>query len=262
MNLREVLERLARGGITVDEAVSRLSVSGIAALDEFARLDVDRHERKGVPEVIYAPGKTVEQLLRICASLLEHSGRAILSGADEEQRRAVEQAFSNKVAVSVAESTCLVLREPGYEPQPTGGRVGILSAGTSDIPVAEQARITAEEMGCEVIRAYDVGVAGVHRLLEPLKRMVSAGVAVVVVAAGMEGALPSVVAGLVSTPVIGLPTSTGYGFGGDGVAALMAMLQSCCPGLVAVNIDNGIGAGATAALIANNAVAENPRDSA
>ncbi|RJQ45733.1 MAG: nickel pincer cofactor biosynthesis protein LarB [Gaiellales bacterium] len=255
--MREVLEQLSRGEITVDEAASQLAVSGIAALDDFARLDIGRHGRKGIPEVVYAPGKSVEQLLGICGSLLEHSGRAILSGIDNGQLHAVDQAFGDKVAVAVEEAGCLVLREPGHDPGPTGGRIGILSAGTADIRVAEQARVIAEEMGCEVIKAYDVGVAGVHRLLEPLRQMVEARAGALVVAAGMEGALPSVVAGLVPVPVIGLPTSTGYGFGGDGVAALMSMLQSCCPGLVAVNIDNGVGAGATAALIANNAATVN-----
>lgn len=254
MSLVEVLRQLAGGEISVDEAASRLSLSGIAALDEFARLDIGRHGRKGIPEVVYAPGKTVDQLLKICTSMLEHSGKAILSGVSEKQREAVNQSFSAVIAEDGKESACMVLREVGHEPHPTGGKIGILSAGTADIPVAEQARIVAEEMGCEVIKAYDVGVAGVHRLLEPLQRIVEAGAAVVIVVAGMEGALPSVVAGLVPVPVIGLPTSTGYGIGGGGVAALMSMLQSCCPGLVAVNIDNGVGAGATAALIANNAV--------
>ncbi|MHB0915683.1 MAG: nickel pincer cofactor biosynthesis protein LarB [Thermoleophilia bacterium] len=257
MNLVEVLQQLADGEISVEEAASRLSLSGIAALDEFARLDIGRHGRKGVPEVVYAPGKTVEQLLKICSSMLEHSGRVILSGVTGEQRQAVRASFSEKIAEDGDQSACMVLREAGREPRLTGGKIGILSAGTADIPVAEQARIVAEEMGCEVIKAYDVGVAGVHRLLEPLRQTIEAGAAAVIVAAGMEGALPSVVAGLVPVPVIGLPTSTGYGIGGGGVAALMSMLQSCCPGLVAVNIDNGIGAGATAALIANNAV---PKD--
>jgi hypothetical protein len=259
MNLMAILEQLARGEISVDEAASHLSLSGIAALDDFARLDVGRHGRKGVPEVIYAPGKSVDQLLKICASMLEHAGRAILSGVDDEQRLAVEGAFSDKIAVAIPDADCIVLREPGNEPPTTGGVIGILSAGTADIPVAEQARIVAEEMGCRVIKAYDVGVAGVHRLLEPLQEMIAVEVSAVIVAAGMEGALPSVVAGLVPVPVIGLPTSTGYGFGGDGVAALMSMLQSCSPGLVTVNIDNGVGAGATAALIANNTTRNKPR---
>jgi hypothetical protein len=129
--------------------------------------------------------------------------------------------------------------------------VGLISAGTSDVPVAEEARLMAEAMGCVVTPIYDVGVAGLHRLLQPLRALLAEGVDAVVVAAGMDGALPSVVSGLVDVPVIGLPTSIGYGLGGKGVAALLSMLQTCAPGLTVVNIDNGIGAGATAALIAN-----------
>ncbi len=133
----------------------------------------------------------------------------------------------------------------------TGGLVGVISAGTSDIPVAEEAALIAEEIGCHVTRIYDVGVAGLHRLMEPLRNLLSNGVDVIIVAAGMDGALPSVVAGLVPVPVIGLPTSIGYGMGGKGVAALLSMLQTCVPGLSVVNIDNGVGAGSTAAIIAN-----------
>jgi NCAIR mutase (PurE)-related protein len=133
----------------------------------------------------------------------------------------------------------------------TGGLVAVISAGTSDIPVAEEAALVAEEMGCHVTCIYDVGVAGLHRLMKPLRDLLSNGVDVIIVAAGMDGALPSVVAGLVPVPVIGLPTSIGYGMGGKGVAALLSMLQTCVPGLSVVNIDNGVGAGSTAAIIAN-----------
>jgi hypothetical protein len=139
---------------------------------------------------------------------------------------------------------------PRYVPPEPGGCVGLLTAGTSDIPVAEEAALIITHMGCRVERGYDTGVAGMHRLLEPLTRMIESGADVLVVVAGMEGALPSVVAGLVDVPVIGVPTSTGYGLGGDGTAALYSILQSCSPGLVAVNIDNGVGAGAAAALVA------------
>jgi hypothetical protein len=127
----------------------------------------------------------------------------------------------------------------------------VLAAGTSDIPAAEEAKVTAEVMGCQVLAYYDVGIAGIHRLMEPLRETLVQDVSAIVVVAGMEGALPSVVRGLVPVPVIGVPTSTGYGYGGKGEAALMTMLQSCAPGLTVVNIDNGFGAGATAALIAN-----------
>ena len=253
MSLHEILEQLAAGNLTVEEAQSMLSIAGIAALDGFAQIDTGRHARKGVPEVVFAPGKTPQQLVEICKTMIEHTGRAIASGLDEERWAALESSFGPRMAVANRGAKMAVIREPGREPLPTGGRLGILTAGTSDVPAAEQARVIAEEMGCEVITAYDVGIAGVHRLMEPLARMIESRVAAVIVAAGMEGALPSVVAGLVAVPVIGLPTPTGYGLGGGGVTALLSMLQSCCPGLVVVNIDNGIGAGATGALIANGA---------
>lgn len=252
-SLPDILKLVAEGKLAVEEARDRLSLAGIATVADFARLDIGRHHRKGVPEVIFAPGKTPEQLTEICAEMVDKTGRAIAGGLEPDQWRALEKKFGGMIKVAVTEAKTMVLRRPGHDPEPTGGTVGILSAGTADMPAAEQARIIAEEMGARVIKAYDVGVAGVHRLAEPLKQMVEAGVAALVVAAGMEGALPSVVAGLVAVPVIGLPTSTGYGLGGGGVTALLSMLQTCSPGLVVVNIDNGIGAGATAALIANRA---------
>jgi len=149
-----------------------------------------------------------------------------------------------------SDAEVLAAYAPRYLPPEPGGCVGLLTAGTSDIPVAEEAALIITHMGCRVERGYDTGVAGMHRLLEPLTRMIESGADVLVVVAGMEGALPSVVAGLVDVPVIGVPTSTGYGLGGDGTAALYSILQSCSPGLVAVNIDNGVGAGAAAALMA------------
>jgi NCAIR mutase (PurE)-related protein len=144
-----------------------------------------------------------------------------------------------------------VIHGPDGHIEPTGGRIAVISAGSSDRAVAEEAALMAREMGVEVIRASDVGVAGLHRLVQPLREIMARGVDCIVVAAGMDGALPSVVAGLVDVPVIGLPVSVGYGHGGRGEAALMTMLQSCAPGITVVNIDNGIGAGSTAALIAN-----------
>lgn len=142
---------------------------------------------------------------------------------------------------------------PWYVGPPPGGAVGLLTAGTLDIPLAEEVALVARHMGCVVHRAYDVGVAGVHRLIEPLATMIRAGVDIYVVVAGMEGALPSVVAGLVDAPVIGVPAPTGYGLGGEGTAALYSMLQSCSPGMLVVNIGNGVGAGAAAGLIARRA---------
>jgi NCAIR mutase (PurE)-related protein len=213
------------------------------------RPDPARERRKGVPEVIFGATKTTSQVLAMAHSLLEGTGRALISRVRSDTLEAIRQEFSDYPLRLQQRS--LVIYQPDYIPVRTGGRVGVLSAGTSDIPAAEEAALLAEEMGCQVTCVYDVGVAGLHRLLEPLRDMLNADVDVIIVAAGMDGALPSVVAGLVPVPVIGLPTAVGYGMGGNGLAALLSMLQTCAPGLTVVNIDNGVGAGITAALIAN-----------
>lgn len=224
------------------------------------RADPARERRKGVPEVIFAETKTTAQVISMARTLLERTGRAIISRVRPETLAAIRQEFQSCTLRVREAARALVIYQPGYTPAHTGGHVGILSAGTSDIPVAEEAALVAEEMGCRVTCVYDVGVAGLHRLLEPLRELLAGEVDVLIVAAGMDGALPSVVAGLVPVPVIGLPTSIGYGLGGNGVAALLSMLQTCAPGLSVVNIDNGVGAGSTAALIANRAArrAEHP----
>lgn len=216
-----------------------------------ARIDPNREHRKGIPEVILAEGKRPEHTLSIARTFLDRSGRAIISRVGESLLVRIGEEFAgHRVEVHPA-SRMVVLRVDGQSRPRTGGRVAVISAGTSDVPVAEEAAVIAAEMGCEVTTTYDVGVAGIHRLFQPLRELLRGGVDAIVVAAGMDGALPSVIAGLVDVPVIGLPTSVGYGLGGKGVAALMSMLQTCAPGLTVVNIDNGIGAGATAALIAN-----------
>jgi NCAIR mutase (PurE)-related protein len=230
--------------------------------EEFASPDFGRYDRKGVPEVILADRKTVEQSLAIARAFLERTGRAILSRVGPELEARLREEFAGTAELDWRPiCRCAVLRAVGAAARPwsatparTGGRVGILTAGTSDIPAAEEAAMIASEMGCEVFTANDLGVAGLHRLVEPLRGMLEErDVDVLVVAAGMDGALPSVVAGLATVPVIGLPTSVGYGHGGDGEAALSAMLQSGAPGLCVVNIDNGIGAGCTAGMMANRA---------
>jgi len=219
---------------------------------EFARPDLDREQRKGVPEVLLAQGKRHEDVLAIARQFVNRTGRAIISRVDEQLVPKLQSDFDDCDLSEHHPSGMVVIKRHGYWLRPTGGKVGVVTAGTSDVPVAEEARIIASEMGCDVHAVYDVGVAGIHRLFEPLRTLVEdLGVDVLVVAAGMDGALPSVVAGLVDVPVIGLPTSVGYGLGGNGIAALMSMLQTCSPGLTVVNIDNGVGAGATAALIAN-----------
>jgi len=215
------------------------------------RADPGREQRKGVPEVIFGETKETAQIITMARSLLAGSGRAIISRVRPEVIEALRAELPEYTLRTRAAARAVVIYEHGHVRRKTGGRVGIISAGTSDVPVAEEAALIAEEMGCDVTCIYDVGVAGLHRLIEPLRKLLASGVDAIVVAAGMDGALPSVVAGLASVPVIGLPTSTGYGMGGKGVAALLSMLQTCAPGLVVVNIDNGVGAGSTAALIAN-----------
>lgn len=207
--------------------------------------------------MILADAKSTEQVLDIARAFLERTGRAILSRVGPELEVRLREAFAGEAALEwTAPARAAVLRRPDFVLERTGGRVGILSAGTSDVPVAEEAALVCQEMGCTVVTAYDVGVAGLHRLFEPLQAMLDeTRVDVLVVAAGMDGALPSVVAGLVDIPVVGLPVSVGYGLGGNGVAALYSMLQNCSPGLSVVNIDNGVGAGAVAGLIANRVAA-------
>jgi len=248
-NEQEGNPRLAN--IEEEEQKFQTSKSHISSSDIETRPDPGREQRKGTPEVIFAESKEVAQIIAMAQGLLKGSGRAIISRVRPEAIAPLREAFQ-AYTVSVREAArAVVIYRPDYVQRRTGGLVGIISAGTSDIPVAEEAAIIAEEMGCQVTCIYDVGVAGLHRLVEPLRNLLSSGVDAIVVAAGMDGALPSVVAGLVPVPVIGLPTSIGYGLGGKGIAALLSMLQTCAPGLSVVNIDNGVGAGTTAALIAN-----------
>ncbi len=228
-----------------------IAASGVAAVGDVARLDLDRRRRTGVPEVVLAGPKRAADVAAICAVLLEHTGEACVSRMRPRHRRALERLAAERGA-HLADYSPAVARLTTEVPGTgdPGALVGLIAAGTSDLDALAEARMVAEAAGCATATAVDVGVAGLHRLAEPLAAMVGAGARVLVVAAGMDGALPSVVSGLVDLPVIGLPTSTGYGAGGRGRAALLAMLQSCAPGLAVVNIDNGVGAGAVAARTA------------
>lgn len=246
------MEKLAKGEISVDEAERLLRILAIEEIGDLARVDVSRELRRGVPEVILGEGKSPEDVAEIVLRMLNEEGRAIISRAEKDQIDAIEKAAPADVLTQVNDRVGMtVVRKKGFKVESTGGNVGILAAGTSDIPVAEEARIMAEEMGCGVMTAYDVGVAGVHRLFHPLKEMIEKDVDVIVVVAGREGALPSLVAGMVDVPIMAVPTSIGYGLGEKGVSALMAMLQACSLGLAVVNIDSGVAAGTVAALIAN-----------
>lgn len=231
---------------------------GIGASDA-VRVDRTRWQRTGIPEVVHAERKETADVVVGLRRLALVQGRALASRVPPEAVAPIAAALHGELCIEAhARARCVVAHLPTAARPQREGRVGILSAGTSDIPIGSEAALMAAEMGATVWEAWDVGVAGLHRLVEPLERFATEGVDVIIVAAGMDGALPSVVAGLVDVPVIGLPTSIGYGFGGGGIGALTTMLQSCAPGLVVVNIDNGIGAGATAAQIANRAAASCP----
>jgi NCAIR mutase (PurE)-related protein len=220
-----------------------------------ARPDFGREARKGIPEIILAGAKTDEQVVSIAHAFVERSGRAILTRLRPATMELLAAEFGDCTVDARREARAAAIHAATFRVAKTGGRIGVLTAGTSDIPVAEEARLIAEEMGCEALALYDVGVAGLHRLFEPLRELLAREVAALIVCAGMDGALPSVVSGLAPVPVIGVPTPVGYGAGGRGRAALLAMLQTCAPGMTVVNIGNGAGAGATAALIANRVAA-------
>lgn len=250
--MREILEKLVNGKISMDKAESLLRVLTIEKISNLAMIDVGRELRKGVPEVILAEGKNPEDLAEIALRMLNKNGRAIISRVTKRQINVVEKATPHDSLLQVFDKAGLmVIKKSKSKVKKTGGKVGILTAGTSDIPVAEESLVIAEEMGCEVITAYDVGVAGIHRLFPALKEMIQKDVDAIVAVAGREGALPSVVAGIVDVPIVAVPTSIGYGLGEKGVSALMAMLQACSLGLAVVNVDGGVAAGAVAALIAN-----------
>ena len=220
-------------------------------ISNIARLDVGREIRKGLPEIILAEGKEPGDVAKIARAMVEQTGRAIISRANRAHLKAVRSRIRDGYRLEFMPRSRMVLVKSGsYKTKPNGGRVGLLTAGTSDIPVAEEAEVVAREMGCDTRAYYDVGVAGLHRLFEPLKQLLRWDADVILVVAGREGALPTVVAGMVDVPVVGVPTSRSYGFGEKGLAALAAMLQSCSLGMSVVNIDGGVGAGAVAAMIA------------
>ncbi|NMC04572.1 MAG: nickel pincer cofactor biosynthesis protein LarB [Candidatus Lokiarchaeota archaeon] len=221
-------------------------------IENVAMLDIFREVRTGTPEVIFAESKTVDDVKRIVQNFLDTKGIAVISRLTPEQSAMVKESFPDMADVK-DRCNMAVIKRPGHQIVPCGGIVGIMTAGTSDIAVAEEAATMCEIMGCKVERAYDVGIAGLHRVFPPMKAFIEKDVDVIICCAGMEGALPSVIASLTSALVIGVPIATGYGFGGQGITALSSMLQSCSPGLVVVNINNGIGAGAAAAIVARKA---------
>lgn len=267
MELYHILQQVKNGELEPEQAAERLgpllakeagagSPAGpnpgrIADLG-FAKLDLDRERRTGFPEVIFGQGKPAERIAAIITELRKHASQVIATRIDAEKAEAVKRMVGD--LTYWPEARALVWQSAPPKPV-AAGYVAVVCAGTSDLPVAEEAALIAECMGCRVERIYDVGVAGIHRLFAQLERIRAASAIVVV--AGMEGALPSVIGGLVSVPVLAVPTSVGYGASFQGLAALLGMLNACAPGIAVVNIDNGFGAGYMAGLIARTNLERN-----
>jgi NCAIR mutase (PurE)-related protein len=243
-----LLEKFRAGGVSRDDVLHAFQVAPVADLG-FAQVDTHRALRKGFPEVVFGAGKTPGQVVKIAAKLFAHEQRVLITRITSEHARSLRKKFRHAAHHELAR--CVTIERKPLAKRP--GNIAVVCAGTSDLPVAEEAAVAAEIMGNRVDRVVDVGVAGLHRLFAKLEIIQRANVVVVV--AGMEGALPSVVAGLVSKPVIAVPTSVGYGASFGGLAALLGMLNSCGSGVTVVNIDNGFGAGYAASQI--NALASN-----
>jgi pyridinium-3,5-biscarboxylic acid mononucleotide synthase len=244
-SLDDVLNRVKEGSMDVKEAKTLLSSFEDIG---FAKVDHQREDRTGFPEVIFGEGKTVEQMIDIIESLKKNTNRVLATRISEEK---AEKVMSVVADLDYNESArTLFWRHPDEPALLYNGYIAVLCAGTSDLPVAEEAAVTAEAFGASVKRMYDVGVAGIHRLFHHLEEIENATVAITV--AGMEGALTSVVGGLISNPIVAVPTSIGYGANFQGVSSLLSMLNACSPGISVMNIDNGFGAGYYATLIHKN----------
>ncbi len=252
-DLEEILTKLQDGKLNVEEAIKLINLFGLDFIAEGAKVDTSRHLRRGIPEIIFVEKKRPPLVVDIVSSIMESHQVCLLSRVMEKHLTLLKSELDSTYTLdmsSESEPYTVTVKRSDYSPPNPTQNIGILTAGSSDIPIAEEAEAIARIMGVGVLSFHDVGIAGVHRLFSPLKELINQNVKAIIVIAGMEGALPAIVSSLVRVPVIGVPASTGYGYGGEGKAALMSMLQSCSPGLVVVNIDNGINAGATAALIA------------
>ena len=254
LEINEILESVKSGKISTSNAKKLLTLYSIEEVEGIAKIDINRRKRRGVPEVIFAETKELEDIKKIIKKTLEKTNSAVISRIKKDDYKKI-MTFVKRLKVKVKtgknSSSILLFKKPiKFQ----GGKVGILTAGTSDIGVAEEARLMCEAMNCKCITSYDVGVAGIQRIFPILKKIVKEDVDCIIVAAGMEGALATLVSTMVDIPIIGIPTSVGYGYGGKGIAALASMLQSCSLGLSVVNIDNGIAAGGIAANIANRAI--------
>jgi len=257
LEIHEILESVKIGKISINNAKKLLSLYSIEEVEGFVKIDINRRKRRGIPEVVFAETKELIEIKKIAKKTLEKTNLVIISRIKKEDYPKIIT-FAKKLKVKIKtgknSSSLLLFKKPIKF---HGGKIGIITAGTSDIGVAEESRLMCEAMNCKCITSYDVGIAGIQRVFPVLKEMVDGEVDCIIVAAGMEGALATLVSTLVDIPIIGIPTSVGYGYGEKGIAALASMLQSCSLGLSVVNIDNGIAAGGIAANIANRAIKKN-----
>lgn len=247
--MKEILKKFKSGKITIEQA-ERLLKSDFVLINDVAKFDIHRKHRTGIPEMVITEDKTVEDTVAIIRELVKRDIRVVLTRVPPGHYTALKKIKGIIIEYYEKPRLAIAYRKGVKKPERTGGKVGIITAGTSDIPVAEEARIIVEECGCEAHTAYDVGVAGIHRLFPSLEKMLKRDLDAYIVCAGREGALPTLIAGIVDSPVIGIPISSGYGMAGKGESALYTMLQSCSP-LAVVNIDSGFTAAAVAAQIAN-----------
>lgn len=249
--MQKILESVQDGSLAIHEAKKLLALYSVEQVEGFAKIDINRGSRRAIPEIVFAESKELTETKKIAKRILSKSDSVLVSRLPKDHYPKVLSYAKSLGAKAKTGKKCSAILLYKRQARPSGGRVGILTAGTSDIGVAEESRLVCEAMGCSCITSYDVGVAGIQRVFPAIKEMISRDVGCVIVAAGMEGALATLVSTLVDIPVIGVPTSVGYGYGRDGIAALASMLQSCSLGLSVVNIDNGIAAGGIAANIAN-----------
>lgn len=251
MNIEQIFQSLQDRKISPSKAKKLLSLYSIEKIGNIAQIDTGRRNRKGIPEVILAERKELPDLKKIIKKTLTKNNEVLISRIKQKDyTKILEFAKKNKYKIKNGKNTTALLIYKN-KIKKLGGKIGIIAAGTSDIGVGEEARLVCESMNCDCLSSYDVGIAGLHRIFPVLKQFIESEVDVIIVVAGMEGALASIVSSIADVPVIGVPTSIGYGYGEKGVAALASMLQSCSLGLTVVNIDNGVGAGAAAANIAN-----------
>jgi hypothetical protein len=251
LNIEQIFQSLQKGRISPTRAKKLLSLYSIEKIGKIAQIDTGRRNRKGIPEIIFGERKQFLDLKKIIKKTLSKNNEVLISRIKQKDYpKILEFAKKNKYKIKNGKNTtALLIYKKNIKK--IGGKVGIIAAGTSDIGVGEEARLVCESMNCDCLCSYDVGIAGLHRVFPILKQFIESEVDAIIVVAGMEGALASIVSSIVDVPVIGVPTSIGYGYGEKGVAALASMLQSCSLGLTVVNIDNGVGAGAAAANIAN-----------